>query len=175
MHLEGLAKFVLTKVPPIIDEVQALEEGEIPDVFLGVFDPDEFLEKLEQFQPQCPRCQVPMKFREVQQTNGNTWKYYRCPTKNWDTKCYVTCSAAEVGDYLRRAEKQTHPCYNKIDPARFRCYCDLSLILATSHSINNPERLYLKCPSHTCKFLQWINQSPRGMAQDILIGRDRIH
>ena len=119
MYLEGLAKFeknrVLTEVPPEKDEkgevteVQKLEEGEIPDVYVGVFDPDEFLEKLEQFQPQYPRCQVPMKFGEVKQKNGNIWKYYRCPTKNWDTKCYVTCPVDEVGDYLRRVEKQTHP------------------------------------------------------------------
>ena len=76
MHLEGLAKFeknsVLTEVHPVKDEnreateVQVLEEGEIPDVYVGVFDPDEFLEKLEQFQPQCPRCQVPTKFGKVQ-------------------------------------------------------------------------------------------------------------
>ena len=164
MHLEGLAKFernkVFKEVPPVKDEkgeateVQVLEEG---DVYVGVFDPDEFLEKLEQFQPQCPRCQVPMTFGEVQQTNGNTWRYWRCPPKNWDAKCYVTFSASEVGDYLRRVEKQTHPCYNKINPARFRCECDLSLVLATSHSVNNAERLYLKCPARTCKFFQWIN------------------
>ena len=58
MHLEALAKFerntVLTEVPHLKDEkgettkVQVLQEG---DVYMGVFDPDEFLEKLEQFQP----------------------------------------------------------------------------------------------------------------------------
>ena len=180
MHLEGLAKFeknrVLTEIPPEKDEkgevteVQVLEEWEIPDVYMGVFDPDELLEKLERFQPSrfkydCPRCKVPMKFGEVQQTNGNTWRYYRFPTRNWDTKCYVTCSDSEVGDYLRRVEKQTHPCYNKIDPACFRCECDLSLVLATSHSVNNPERLYLKCPARSCKFFQWINQPPQRHGQ----------
>ena len=81
MHLVGLAKFerntVLIETPCAKDEKgEVLEEGEIPDIYVGVFDPDEFLEKLEQFQPQCPRCQVPMKFGEVQQTNGNIWKYY---------------------------------------------------------------------------------------------------
>ena len=54
MPLEGLAKFeknrVLTEIPPEKDEkgevteVQVLEEGEISDVYVGVFDPDEFLE-----------------------------------------------------------------------------------------------------------------------------------
>ena len=134
--------------------------------------PDEFLERLEQFQPQCPLCQVPMKFGEVQQTNSDTWRYYRCPTRNWDTKCYVTCNASEVSDYLKRVEKQTHPCYKKIGPARFQCECDLSLVLAKSHSLNNPERLYLKCPTRTRKFFQWINQPPRGQAKDILVDRD---
>ena len=115
-----------------------------------------------------------MKFGEVEQANGNIWKYYRCPTSNWDTKCYVTCPVDEVGDYLRRVERQTHPCYKDIDPARFRCDCDLSLVLATSHSVNNPDRLYLKCPTHSCKFFQWINQPPRGLAKNILIDKDRI-
>ena len=201
MHLEGLAQFeknrvltevdekkeemrrVLTEIPPKKDEkgevteVQVLEEGELPEGFhVAVFDTDEFLEKLDQglFQPQCPRCQVPMKFGEVEQSNGNIWKYYRCPTNNWDTKCYVTCSVDEVGDYLRRVERQTHPCYKDVNPARFRCDCDLSLVLATSHSVNNPDRLYLKCPTHSCKFFQWINQPPRGLAKNILIDKDRI-
>ena len=80
----------------------------------------------------------------------------------------------EVGDYLRRVERQTHPCYKDIDPARFRCDCDLSLVLATSHSVNNPERLFLKCPTRSCKFFQWINQPPRGLAKNILIDKDRI-
>ena len=109
MHLEGLAQFEKNRVLTEVDEkgevteVQVLEEGELPEGFhVAVFDPDEFLEKLEQFQPQCPRCKVPMKFGEVEQNNGNIWKYYRCPTSNWDTKCYVTCSVDEVGDYLRR-------------------------------------------------------------------------
>ena len=190
MHLEGMAQFekdrvltevdemkrVLTEIPPEKDEkgevteVQVLKEGELPDGFhVAVFDPDEFLEKLEQFQPQCPRCKVPMKFGEVEQRDGNIWKYYRCPTSNWDTKCYVTCPVNEVGDYLRRVERQTHPCYKDIDPARFRCDCDLSLVLATSHSVNNPDRL-----THSCKFFQWINQPPRGLAKNILIDKDRI-
>ena len=61
MHLEGLAKFernkVFKEVPPVKDEkgeateVQVLEEG---DVYVGVFDPDEFLEKLEQFHTSMP-------------------------------------------------------------------------------------------------------------------------
>ena len=51
MNLEGLAKFernkVMTEVSPVKDEkgeatkVQVLEEG---DVYVGVFDTDEFLE-----------------------------------------------------------------------------------------------------------------------------------
>ena len=185
MHLEGLAQFekarVLTEIPPEKDErgevteVQVLEEGEIPDDFHGAeFDPDEFLEKLEQYQPQCPRCQVPLNSGEVEQSNGNIWKYYRCPTNNWDTKCYVTCHVDEMADYLRRVERQTHPCYKDIDSARFRCDCDLSLVLATSHSVKNPDRLYLKCPTHSCNFFQWINQPPRGLAKNILIDKDRI-
>ena len=143
MYVEGLAKYekdrVLTEIPPVKDEkgevteVQVLEEGEIPGECYETppFDPDDFLDKLDKLQPQsfkyeCPRCLVPMVFGEVKQSNGNTWRYYKCPTKNWDTKCFVTCSADEVSDYLKRVERQMHACYRQIDPARFRCECDLS-------------------------------------------------
>ena len=178
MTLAGLDKFkkdtVLTEVPPVPDakgeitEVQILEDGE-------VFDPDEFLNRLEQYQPQCPRCLVPMRYENIPVSGGEDLEYYSCPTKYWGTKCYVTCLADEVKEYLRRVDKQTHPCYKKIDMARFRCECDLSLVLATSHSVDNPERLYLECPSRTCKFFQWINEPPSGMAKDILIEEGRIH
>ena len=172
MAFVGLDKFkkdtVLTEVPPVTDEegeiteVQVLEEGE-------VFDPDQFLEEMAKHQPECPRCQVPMRYGSIPGSGGENFEYYRCPTKCWDTKCYVTCPANEVSAYLKRVEKQTHPCYKEIDPARFRCECDHSLVLATSHSVNNPDRLYLKCPSRTCKFFQWINQPPRGLAKEILV------
>ena len=151
-----------------ITEVQILEDSE-------VFDPDEFLNQLEQYQPQCPRCLVPIRYENIRGSDGEDLEYYSCPTKYWGTKCYVTCPADEVKEYLRCVDKQTHPCYKKIDVARFHCECNFSLVLATSHSVDNPERLYLECPSHTCKFFQWINEPPRGKAKDILIDRGRIH
>ena len=53
--LEGLPQFekVLVEVSPVkeargeITEVQVLEEGEIPEVQGGVFDPEEFLDQLQ--------------------------------------------------------------------------------------------------------------------------------
>ena len=150
-------------------EVQVLEEGE-------VFHPDEFLDQLEKHQPpQCPRHMVPLKFGSVTCPDGSTFKYYRCPSKRFYTKCYVTCGADEVHTYLKRVRAQTHPCYKKIDPARFRYECNKSLVLATSHSVNNPDRLYLKCPKRTCKYFQWIDEEPRGVAEDILIHGYREH
>ena len=56
-----------------------------------------------------------MKFRQVQQSNGRTWSSYCSPTRCWDTKCYVTCSTDEIGPYLKRVEKQTHPGYHMTD------------------------------------------------------------
>ena len=110
----GLDKFkkdsVVCEVPPVVDdkgeftEVQVLEEGE-------VFDPDEFLDQLEKHQPpKCPRHMVPLKFRSVTCPDGSTFKYYRCPSKRFYTKCYVTCGADEVHTYLKRVRAQTHPC-----------------------------------------------------------------
>ena len=89
---------VLTEVSPVPDakgeitEVQVLEEGEIPEeVQVTVFDPDEFLDQLEQFQPQCPRCMVPMKYGSVPCPDGKTFEHYRCPSGRVYTKCYVAC------------------------------------------------------------------------------------
>ena len=121
MCLEGLAQYekdkVLTEIPPEKDEkgevteVQVLEEREIPGEYFEIppFDPDDFLEELNKHQPQsykyqCPRCKVALRYREITQTNGNIWRYYRCPTRSWDTKCYVTCSADEVDEYLKCVE-----------------------------------------------------------------------
>lgn len=165
---------VLTEVSPVPDakgeitEVQVLEEGE-------VFDPDEFLDQLGQYQPQCPRCLVPMRYENIPGSGGEDLEYYSCPTKYWETKCYVTCPADEVKEYLTRVDKQTHLCYKKIDMARFRCECGFSLVLSTSDSVDDPERLYLECPRRACKFFQWIDEAPRGMAKEILIDRGRIH
>lgn len=191
MSLEGLAQFekntVWMEIPPTpnehgeIVEVQVLEEGEIPrkkeeekvEVQVLAFDPDEFLARLDEFQPHCPRCKVLMTYGSVPCAPDGTFEYYRCPSTRFYTKCYVTCGVKEVGDYLRRIEKQTHPCYNEIDLARFRCDCNKSLVLATSHSVNNPNRLYLKCAKRICGFFQWIDEPPRGRARDILMEGQR--
>ena len=165
------------EIPPTPDdkgeivEVQVLEEGKAPNVEEGAFDPDEFLKKLEhcRYSPYCPRCDVPMNYGSVPCPDGSIFEYYRCPSTRFNTKCYVTCPTKEAKEYLRRVNEQTHPCYQKIDPARFRCDCHKSLVLATSHSVNNPNRLYLKCPKRTCNFFQWINEQPRGMARHILM------
>ena len=69
----------------------------------------------------------------------------------------------------KRFNEQTHPSYQKTDPCLFRCQCDKPLILATSHSVKNPNRIYLKCPRGVCKFFQWIDEPPKGLAEAILI------
>ena len=173
MTLVELGKFkedpVLTEICPLpnekgeIVEVQVLEEGE-------VFDPDAFLDQLKQ-PTSMPSMSSKHEIWKHPGSGGENFDYYRCSTQCWDTKCYVNCPADEVREYLRHVEKQTHPYYKTIDPACFRFEFDLSLLLATSHSVNNPERLYLKCPAHTFKFFQWINQTPKGMAKDILTER----
>ena len=91
--LDKFKKDILLKeVSPVPDakgeitEVQVLEEGE-------VFDPDEFLDQLKQYQPQCPRCLVPMRYENIPRCGGEDLEYRSCPTKYWETKCYVTCPA----------------------------------------------------------------------------------
>ena len=146
------------------------EQGEHSEV--QVFNPDEILANLyNPPPPHYPRCVVPMSYGSVKTPDGGDWKYYRCPATWWTTKCYVTCGVNELPEYLQRVEEQTHPCYRNIAPERFLCDCNKSLVLATSRSEKNPGRLYLKCPERTRKFFQWIDEPPRGLAEEILIKR----
>ena len=150
--LEKFEKDNVVELPPKVDD-----KGELTKVqVLEEFDPDQFLDQLKKQDHTCPRCWVPMKFGSVQNPNSSTWEYYRCPSARFYTKCYVRCGASEVSVYLQRVAEQTHPCYK-------------SLVLATSHSAANPDRLYLKCPNCTCKFFQWINEPPRGITEAQLI------
>ena len=144
------------------------EQGEHSEVqVLEEFNPDEILANLYNPPPppHCPRCVVPMSYGNVKTSDGSDWKYYRCPATWWTTKCYVTCGVNELPEYLQCVEEQTHPCYRNIAPERFLCDCNKSLVLVTSHSEKNPGRLYLKCPKRTCKFFQWIDEPPRGLAE----------
>ena len=162
---------VFKEVPPIVNE-----QGEQSEVqTFEEFNPDEILANLYNPPPPppspcCPRCNVPMYYGCIKDTDGSVaYEYYRCPEVRFFTKCYVTCAAKELHEYLPSVQTQTHPCYRNIDPARFRCHCNKSLVLTISRSQKNPGRLYLKCQKRNCKFFQWIDEPPRGLAEDILI------
>ena len=45
------------------------------------------------------------------------------------------------------------------------CYCERPLIMSQSRSEKNPGRLFFKCPKRNCKFFQWVDQEPRGIAK----------
>ena len=159
---------VFKEEPPIVNE-----QGEQSEVqVFEEFNPDEILANLYNPPPPpcCPRHDVPMSYGCIKAVDGTDWyKYYRCPTTWRTTKCYVTCGANELSEYLQRVQTQTHPCYHNIAPERFLCHCNRSLVLTTSRSEKNPGCLYLKCQKHNCKFFQWIDEPPRGLAEDILI------
>ena len=161
---------VFKEEPPIVNE-----QGEQSEVqVFEEFNPDEILANLYNPSPPppyCPRCDVPMSYGCIKAADGTDWyKYYRCPSTWWTTKCYVTCGANDdLSEYLQRVQTQTHPCYRNIAPERFLCHCNKSLVLTTSRSEKNPSRLYLKCQKRNCKFFQWIDEPPRGLAEDILI------
>jgi len=158
------------EIPPAVNE-----QGEQSEVqVFEEFNPDEILANLYNPPPPpcCPRCDVPMSYGCIKAADGSDWyKYYRCPSTWWTTKCYVTRGANELPEYLQRVQTQTHPCYRNIAPERFLCRCNKSLVLTTSRSERNPGRLYLKCQKRNCKFFQWIDEPPRGLAEDILIKR----
>ena len=125
-------------------------------------------------EPHCPCCLVDMAFRSIQHEDGSVFDYYRCPIKRFNTKCYVTSSKENLAAYLKAVEKQTHPCYAKIVPEKFKCACDLAMILVMSKSEKNPGRLYLKCPKCSCKLFQWINELPTGLAFKLLMAQDYL-
>ena len=159
------------------EEVEKLKKEEDDTT---TFDVDAFLQSIPRpikkpkqtklkYQPQCPRCLVDLKRGVAERQDGTEWKYYRCPVTRFDTKCYITCGADQVGDYLQAVQEQTHPCYTNIPPEKFRCECNMSMILAMSKSEKNPGRLYLKCPKKSCNLFQWIDKVPKGLAKEILL------
>ena len=94
-------KITFKETPPVVNEqgerseVQAFEE----------FNPDEILANLYNTPPppppRCPRCTVPMSHGCIKSVDGSDWfKYYRCPSTWWTSKCYVTCGVNELPEYL---------------------------------------------------------------------------
>ena len=134
--IQGGVMKVIKEMPPDLDnkgeitEVQVLEEGE-------VFDVDAFLASIPKpgmTQPQCSRCLTEMTFGCILNQDGSQWDYYRCPVTRFGIKCYVTCGKESLVNYLKAVEEQTNPCYAKIAPEKFKCACNLSMVLAMSQS-----------------------------------------
>ena len=101
---------VFKEEPPIVNEQG--EQSEVQE-----FNPDEILANLYNPPPPpcCPRCNVPMSYGCIRANDGSVWyEYYRCPEATFFTKCYVTCGANELSEYLQRVQTQTHPCYNTL-------------------------------------------------------------
>ena len=153
----------MREVPPVVDakgeftEVQVLEEKEI-------FDPDQFLDELDKHTSEpllCPRHMTPMRYNSITKSDGSTWDYYRCPSFQFWTQCYVTCGAHEVREYLKRVSEQTHPSYDKVDPARFRRQCDKSLVLATPTQSTTQTDSISSVPGDSASFFNGSTNHPR--------------
>lgn len=142
------------------------------------FDVEAFLDSIPRppvkTKPKCPRCLVDVTFGVIRHDDGSEFEYFRCPMKRYNTKCYVTSSKENLAEYLKAVDEQTHPVYAQIAPEKFKCQCDLSMILAMSKSEKNPGRLYLKCPKRSCKLFQWINKLPTGLAFKLLMTQDYL-
>ena len=142
------------------------------------FDVEAFLDSIPRppvkTEPKCPRCLVDMTFGVIRHDDGSEFEYFRCPMKRYNTKCYVTSSKENLAEYLKAVDEQTHPVYAQIAPEKFKCQCDLSMILAMSKSEKNPGRLYLKCPKRSCELFQWINKLPTGLAFKLLMTQDYL-
>ena len=76
-----------------------------------------------------------MSYDSVKNSDGSDWyKYYRCPSTWWTTKCYVTCGVNEFPEYLQRVQTQAHPCYRNIGPERFVSTSSVKNVTASSSS-----------------------------------------
>ena len=137
--------------PTVKQEVSEHEEFDVDAFLASTPKPQPQQTQLNVVPPQCPRCLVDMQFGVVVHEDGSQFKYYRCPINRFKSKCYVTSSKEDLGKYLKAVEEQTHPCYTKIAPEKFRCKCGLFIVLAMSKSEKNPGRLYLKCPKKSCR------------------------
>ena len=106
------------------------------------FDVEAFLDSIPRppvkTEPRCLRCLVDMTFGVIRHVGGSEFEYFHCPMKRFNTKCYVTSSKENLAAYLKAVEEQIHPVCAQIAPEKFKCKCDLSMILAMSKSVNNP-------------------------------------
>jgi len=145
---------------------------ELEDQGVSEFDVEAFLATVPRTpgkqEPQYPRCLVDVTFGSIRHDDSSQWDYCHCPITRFGTKCYVTCGKEDLANYLKAVEEQMHPCEVKIRPEKFKCSCDLSMILYMSKSEKNPGWLYLKCPRKTCKLFQWLNEPPKGLAFQLL-------
>lgn len=123
----------------------------------------------------CPRCEVELEYGEVEKEDGELFCYWRCPKEQNGVKCFVTHQADDqCGEYLELVKAQLADCYwpsgdsvkdckRKVIPfINMECYCCSPLVLITSQSEKNPNRLFFKCKKGECKFFQWADSVPRG-------------
>lgn len=123
----------------------------------------------------CPRCEVELEYGEVEKADGELFCYWRCPKEQNGVKCFVTHQADDqCGEYLELVKARLAGCYwpsgdpvkdckRKVIPfINMECYCCSSLVLITSQSEKNPNRLFFKCKKGECKFFQWADSVPRG-------------
>lgn len=98
-------------------------------------------------------------FGVIQHDDGSQWDYYHCPMSCFGTKCFITCSMEDLANYLRAVEGQTHLCYFKIAPEKFKCASDMSMMFFMYKIQKNPGRLQSKCPGKACvkSFRGWMS------------------
>ena len=131
--------------------------------------------------PKCLRCNEVLAYGEVTTKNGNLFTYMRCPKKVEGTMCFVTCGTEDSDrfcTYLEKVGTDLCHCYGatgnneeEIPFENMECYCESSLILAMSASVNNPGRLYFKCRKNGCRFFQWADSPPEKKVWDWLSAR----
>lgn len=101
-------------------------------------------------------------------TLSGEWEFLRCSEDRYFNKCFVTCGADRVEQYLESVKSQVHTYYKNPNKNGMICFCGRSVVLVVSNSENNKDRLYFRCPKRQCKFFQWADVLPYGKAKECL-------
>ena len=97
----------------------------------------------------CPCHDVRLEARESQKG----WKYVKCPMQ----PCLLFCGQDQVLEYMKAVYSQPH--VEVLDMwGGLQCFCREPATLQQSHSIQNPDRLFLTCSKKTCGFFRWADQ-----------------
>ena len=97
----------------------------------------------------CPCHDVRLESRQSQKG----WKYVKCPIQ----PCLLFCGQDQAPEYMKAVYSQPPP--EVLDMwSCLQCFCREPATLQKSHSLQNPDRLFVTCSKKKCHFFRWADQ-----------------